>query len=98
MYMYVLLRLSFEISSLLSPILQGSKPTPILGELAQLSQESIAFDHLPLFAVLRRVVFIQNPSSHTLSFEWDLSSEKGQEVHELNTKNWCVLTYMYQLP
>ena len=52
----------------------------ILGQPAHLSQERISFSHLPLFSVVRRVVFITNTSLHTLSFQWELNSETAKKV------------------
>lgn len=48
---------------------------------AKLSHDSIWFGHLPLFAVVRRLVFITNSSKHTLSFHWELSSDRAKEVY-----------------
>ena len=45
-----------------------------------LSEEHIALGHLPLFSVVRRVVFLSNLSSHTISFHWTLASEEAAEV------------------
>ena len=47
---------------------------------AKLSHDSISFGHLPLFAVARRLVFITNSSKHTLSFHWELTSDRAKEV------------------
>ena len=47
---------------------------------AKLSHDSISFGHLPLFAVVRRLAFITNSSKHTLSFHWQLTSDRAKEV------------------
>lgn len=47
---------------------------------AKLSHDSISFGDLPLFAVARRLVFIINSSKHTLSFHWELTSDRAKEV------------------
>ena len=48
---------------------------------AKLSHDSVSFGHLPLFAVVRRLVFITNSSKHTLSFHWELASDRAKEVY-----------------
>ena len=61
----------------------------IPGQLAHLSQERISFSHLPLFSTVRQMVFITNTSLHTLSFQWELSSERTAQVsqHWVNSLN-----------
>ncbi len=55
----------------------------IPGELAKLSQERVALGDIPLFAVVRRLVFVSNTSPHTLSFHWDYSpNQAARQVRE----------------
>ena len=54
------------------------------GGIARLSQESLAFGALPLFAVKRAVVFVSNSSGHTLSFDWETGSGRASEVSRYN--------------
>ena len=54
------------------------------GGIARLSQESLAFGALPLFAVKRAVVFVSNSSGHTLSFNWETGTGRASEVSRYN--------------
>ena len=63
----------------------------IHGQLAKLSQQTISFGRLPLFSAVRRLVFVSNNSPHTLSYQWDLSSELAKEVCVCVCVRVCVL-------
>ncbi len=55
----------------------------IPGQLAKLSQERVALGDIPLFSVVRRLVFVSNTSPHTLSFHWDYSpNQAARQVRE----------------
>lgn len=48
--------------------------------MANLSFEIINYGCVPQFATVRRVVFVNNISQHTLSFFWELESQNFSKV------------------
>ena len=68
----------------------------IPGQLAHFSQERISFSHLTLFSTVRQMVFITNTSLHTLSFQWELSSERTAQV-SMHTYNYGLLNEVIQI-
>ena len=56
-------------------------------EIAVLSSNTISFEHLPLFSPARRITFLRNNSDRTLSFEWEIPSERITEVLTIKPQN-----------
>ena len=65
---------------------------------AKLSHDSISFGHLPLFAVVRTLAFITNSSKHTLSFHWELTSDRAKEVYCIHAVMLNSLLALNQAP
>lgn len=54
---------------------------PLREQLLYASEERVAFGNLPLFSEQRKVVYLTNRSpSHTVSFEWYVTSEDDSQV------------------
>ena len=50
-------------------------------QLVYASEERVAFGNLPLFSQQRKAVYLKNRSpSHTVSFEWCVTSEEDAQV------------------
>ncbi|XP_041477861.1 LOW QUALITY PROTEIN: cilia- and flagella-associated protein 65-like [Lytechinus variegatus] len=57
---------------------------PLNEQLLYASEERVAFGNLPLFSEQRKVVYLTNRSpSHTVSFEWYVTSEDDSQVLDI---------------
>lgn len=57
-----------------------------------LSQERFNFGNVPLFAVIRRLVFLKNQTQYSVSYHWELSGHLLEKVKAYThcTCNTCI--------